>query len=208
VIVLLSGKYHMGSLVAIFFALGIGILIGGTLGQQWMFQTEQHTLSVLMDKYEGQMKENQKLQKHIGSLQLMQRTLVPIFEHKRILWVKPPSVNNEMLAEMMKSAGAEWVETEADIWINSVTGSANMDKKRLPDMIVISDPQAAILFHEDMQTKELLPEEEYPQVIDVSAEPLTLNEPQQVIDFIIRLRGKLKEELDGHAIKDEPASAS
>jgi uncharacterized membrane protein YciS (DUF1049 family) len=60
VIIMLSGKYHMGSLIAIFFALGIGILIGGSLGQKWMFQTEQHTLRILMDKYEGKLEENQK----------------------------------------------------------------------------------------------------------------------------------------------------
>lgn len=191
----------MGSIVAIFFALGIGILIGGTLGQQWMFQTEQHTVSLLMDKYEGQLKENHKLQKHLGSLQLMQRTLAPIFENKRILWIKPPLVENEMLAQMMNSAGAVWTETETDSWIKRVENSDVMGDKP-PDMIVISDPKAAQLFNTAMQEKEL-PQPlvtAYPQVVDVSAEQLALNEPEQIVDFIIYLKQMLKpgEGLDGY----------
>lgn len=129
----------MGSLVAIFFALGIGILIGGSLGQKWMFQTEQHTLSILMDKYEGQLDENQKLHKDINALQLMQRTVAPMLEHKRILWIRPHTLQNDILAQMMVSAGAEWFETEADTWMAGVSTQSVGTKQT--DMIIISDPQ-------------------------------------------------------------------
>jgi hypothetical protein len=157
VIKLLSGKYYMGSLVAIFFALGIGILIGGSLGQKWMFQTEQHTLSILMDKYEGKLEENQKLHKDMNALQLMQQTVAPLLEHKRILWVRPHSLENDMLAQMMISAGVDWVETEADTWlgsvdrinrVNAIDGVTDVSSIENPsedtlqtDMIIISDPQ-------------------------------------------------------------------
>lgn len=137
--ILLSGKYHMGSLVAIFFALGIGILIGGSLGQQWMFQTEQHTLSILMDKYESQIEENQKLQKENNSLQIMHRTVVPMLEHKRILWIRPHTLQNDMLSEMIISTGADWIETEADTWLSGL--SAQSTETKQTDMIIISDPQ-------------------------------------------------------------------
>lgn len=159
VIVLLSGKYHMGSLVAIFFALGIGILIGGSLGQQWMFQTEQHTLSVLMEKYENQMEENQKLHKDVSSLQLIQQTVVPMIEDKRIVWIRPQSLQNDILAKMMISAGVDWEETEADSWLvdsnnvrsvsgidsNNEGGAQEADSEHT-DMIIISDPQQIDIF--------------------------------------------------------------
>ncbi len=161
VIILLSGKYHMGSLIAIFFALGIGILIGGSLGQQWMFQTEQHTLSVLMEKYENQMEENQKLHKDVSSLQLIQQTVVPLIEDKRIVWIRPQSLQNDMLAKMMISAGVDWEETEADSWladrntVSSVSGTNGANEVELQeaesdseqtDMIIISDPQQIDVF--------------------------------------------------------------
>ncbi|MEX2415983.1 MAG: copper transporter [Paenibacillaceae bacterium] len=138
-IILLSGKYHLGSLVAIFFALGIGILIGGSLGQQWMFETEQHTLSILMNKYEGQLEENQKLHKDINSLQVMQRTVAPMLEHKRILWIRPHTLQNDMVAQMMVSAGADWEETEAETWLSEV--STQSVEMKQADIIIISDPQ-------------------------------------------------------------------
>lgn len=128
----------MGSLVAIFFALGIGILIGGSLGQQWMFETEQHTLSILMDKYEGQLEENQKLHKDINSLQLMKQTVAPMLEHKRILWIRPHNLQNDMLAQMMISAGADWIETEAGTWLSGISTQSVEPKQT--DIIIISDP--------------------------------------------------------------------
>ena len=151
----------MGSLIAIFFALGIGILIGGSLGQQWMFQTEQHTLSVLMEKYENQMEENQKLHKDVSSLQLIQQTVVPLIEDKRIVWIRPQSLQNDMLAKMMISAGVDWEETEADSWladrntVSSVSGTNGANEVELQeaesdseqtDMIIISDPQQIDVF--------------------------------------------------------------
>ncbi len=146
----------MGSLVAIFLALGIGILIGGSLGQKWMFQTEQHTLSILMDKYEVQIEENQKLSKDISSLKLIQETVVPMIEQKRILWVRPHDLQSDLLAQMMVSAGVDWEETEADSW--AIDGNEGNDMKsfshtegsekaqeqetesKKTDMIIISDP--------------------------------------------------------------------
>jgi hypothetical protein len=157
----------MGSLVAIFFALGIGILIGGSLGQKWMFQTEQHTLRILMDKYEGKLEENHKLHKEMNGLQQMQRTVAPLLENKRILWIRPHSLQNDMLAQIMKSAGADWVEIEADTWLESVStvnrtdGIVDVDSvsgvssMEIPsedtlqtDMIIISDPQQIDLINQ------------------------------------------------------------
>lgn len=106
-----SGKYHTGSIVAIFFALGVGILIGGTLGQQWMFQTEQQTVGLLMDKYERQIVENRQLQENAAELQLKQRSYAAVFQDKYILWARPSEADNAFMPQMMAAAGAEWTET-------------------------------------------------------------------------------------------------
>ncbi|MEX1030920.1 MAG: copper transporter [Paenibacillaceae bacterium] len=180
VIKLLSGKYHMGSLIAIFFALGIGILIGGSLGQKWMFQTEQHTLRILMDKYEGKLEENQKLHKDMNALQLMQRTVAPLLEHKRILWVRPHSLENDMLAQMMISAGVDWVETEAATWLGGVDHVNGVDA-----VDAVTDVSGI----------------ETPPVDTVQTDMIIISDPQQ-IDLITRLRAQLEEgDMDGYTKK-------
>ena len=108
---MVSGKYHIGSIVAVFFALGVGIVIGGTLGQQWMFQTEQHTVGLLMDKYERQIDENRRLREDEAAWAVMRQAITPVLEDKRVWWVRPEHTDNALLPQMMAAAKAQWTET-------------------------------------------------------------------------------------------------
>ncbi len=191
---MLTSKYHIGSIVAIFFALGIGILLGGTLGQKWMFHTEDNIVRTLMDKYEAQAAENQRLQKQIGSLQLMNQALSPVLEHKTIWWVHPGGEKNEMLEAIMTSAGAEWVDRAADgLFPYGRDEEAWSRAASRPDIIVVSDPAALRRLRAELGNR-AAEGGPVPQIIDVGDRGLRLDEPQAIVDFILFLRKMIEEE--------------
>jgi hypothetical protein len=188
---LLTTRYHIGSIIAIFVALGIGILIGGTLGQKWMHQTENSIVELLMERYEQQLTFNQLLQKQIGSLQLMNQTVSPIFHHKKIVWIRPQSEKNEVLPLAMKAAGADWVEKNSDM----VFAKSDLDfENTLPDIIMISDPEISkrlTVFFDEWRSSG---KQFVPKVIDVSSERLDWNKPEDVVNFVLYLKKVIEEE--------------
>jgi len=66
---MLSTRYHLSTIVAIFFALGIGILLGGSLGQQWLSGRQQALVERLEKRYEEVQTRSHQLEKRIGTLQ-------------------------------------------------------------------------------------------------------------------------------------------
>lgn len=172
---MLTSKYHMSTIIAIFFALGIGILIGGTLGQTWMVQTENRIVDTLMTRYENQISVNQLLQKQLGSLQLMNQTAAPILKNQKVVWIRPNEEHNELLPFVMKSAGVEWIE------------QTSFDSLSAPDIILISEPFKIQQIDEQFQSK----------VIDVHPKSLKFDDPQEAVDFILYLK-QITEE-DTHA---------
>lgn len=66
---MLSTRYHLSTIVAIFFALGIGILLGGSLGQQWLSDRQQALVERLERRYEEVQERSHQLEKRIGALQ-------------------------------------------------------------------------------------------------------------------------------------------
>ncbi|MEB3103508.1 copper transporter [Ferviditalea candida] len=202
---MLTSKYHIASLIAIFIALGIGILLGGTLGQQWMHETEQNLVKILVEKYDRQVSQNQLLQKQIVSLQMMNQS-EPILENKKIVWIRPSSVKNEMLQIIMKSAGADWSEQNAEK-LQAYWNAGEADTLQVfwstetggvppPDIIVISDPKAAKYaarwYGNDGGSAQV--SGSVPKVIDMSAYKLELTEPKQIVDFILYLKKIIREE--------------
>lgn len=191
---MLTTKYHIGSMIAIFFALGTGILIGGTLGQKWMHQTEAGIVEMLVDKYEKQVSQNQQLQKQIGSLQLMNQSVSPIFNHERIVWIRPRSAENEMLALVMKSTGAEWIEQNTDMLDEPARTVFEQIEQTIPDIIMISDPEVSAKVSDYFYQREASGTGFAPKVVDISSKQLQLTEPQDIVNFIIYLKNILQEE--------------
>lgn len=58
---MISTRYHLFTVISIFLALGIGILLGGSLGQQWLSEKQQTLMNQLELHYEGQLKKNRQL---------------------------------------------------------------------------------------------------------------------------------------------------
>lgn len=193
---MLTSKYHIASLIAIFIALGIGILLGGTLGQQWMHETERNLVKILVEKYDRQVSLNQLQQKQIVSLQMMNQSTEPILEHKKIVWIRPSTVKNEMLEVVMKSAGADWTEQNADALEAFWAAETDSGSEPPPDIIVVSDPQAAeaVANWYGNDNGEHSAHGSAPKVIDVSANKRQLTEPKQIVDFILYLKKIIREE--------------
>jgi hypothetical protein len=61
-------RYHLITVMAIFLALGIGILLGGTAGQSWFALKEQEFLSSMEDKYDKALKSNNELKQKLNQL--------------------------------------------------------------------------------------------------------------------------------------------
>lgn len=187
---MLSSKYHMSTIIAIFLALGIGILIGGTIGQQWVYQTEDRIVDLLMNRYEDQLSVNQLLQKQISSLQLMnQSTSVPLLQNQKIGWVRPEDVHNDLLAFVMKSAGAEWSEFDAEIIQEQTT------QLLAQDVLLISESEFSIPEQSSMNKIDIVDTRQ--KWITVQAETLRFNEPKEAVNFILYVKRRLEE--DTHA---------
>ncbi|MGG1663925.1 copper transporter [Brevibacillus sp. NRS-1366] len=69
-------RYHLISLAAVFVALGVGILLGGTAGHNWFSLGEKEVLANMSAKYDRALKSNQELK------QQMNRLLVEVERNK------------------------------------------------------------------------------------------------------------------------------
>jgi hypothetical protein len=199
----LSTKYHIASVMAIFFALGLGILIGGTLGQKWMNEAEHNVVDMLMEKVEEQATLNRELQKQMGSLQLMYRQIDPILQRKKILWVRPETEKNNMLSFMLQAVGAEWIE-EYTVRKNEEHSLKQMfTLGAWPDIILTSDESTKSKISNELMTSAgESPPDRFPVVIDVSKHYPDLNDPEALVHFMMYLRQITESEAEQRATVD------
>lgn len=61
-------RYHLITIASIFIALGVGILLGGTVGQTWFADTEKEFLSSMEAKYDKALKSNNELKQQLNEL--------------------------------------------------------------------------------------------------------------------------------------------
>lgn len=61
-------RYHLISLAAVFVALGVGILLGGTAGHSWFSLGEKEVLANMSAKYDRALKSNQELKQQMNRL--------------------------------------------------------------------------------------------------------------------------------------------
>ncbi len=65
---MLSNRYQLSIIAAVFFALGIGILLGGTLGGQWLNNRQQALLTHLEKRFSEEHLGRQKLEVEVAKL--------------------------------------------------------------------------------------------------------------------------------------------
>jgi hypothetical protein len=169
--------------MAIFLALGIGIFIGGTLGQRWMDQAENSLVQLLMSRYESQLALNRELEKRLDSLESVYRRWNPMLEQKKVMWIRPDEERNDLLAYAFMAAGADWIEASAESADPRGWTAAGLQR---PDIILISgDGVRERLLEQWEQLFGGRGEDEVrePVIIDVSSYD-RLHEPDQIADIL------------------------
>ncbi|GAB7386177.1 hypothetical protein BSNK01_00120 [Bacillaceae bacterium] len=61
-------RYHFITVMAVFLALGVGILVGGSIGQQWLNEKQQALLQRLERRYTEAVKSNEQMQGQLADL--------------------------------------------------------------------------------------------------------------------------------------------
>ncbi|KMZ41310.1 MULTISPECIES: copper transporter [Bacillales] len=126
-------RYHLISLAAIFVALGVGILLGGTAGHSWITQGTKGILSNMEAKYDRALKSNHELRQQINRLmkevarsnqevvQLMSiRYVNELAGGKVYVWQEDGNVA-EQITQLMHSVGMEVISYhEGNNWGDGV----------------------------------------------------------------------------------------
>lgn len=112
-------RYHLITMAAIFLALGIGILLGGTAGQSWFTLKEQEFLSSMEAKYDKALKSNNELKQQMNQLMvqiersneevihLMAVRYAEDFQGKTVYVWHPEEIKIDMLKRVLLSVGVE-----------------------------------------------------------------------------------------------------
>jgi hypothetical protein len=110
-------RYHFGTIIAIFLALGLGIVIGGTLGQPWISSTQHEMFQILAKKYDETTSQNMEMQKQMKDLSteleqatvqfstLLTRTMDPVLQGKNIVWINDGTMDASLISMVIRSAG-------------------------------------------------------------------------------------------------------
>jgi len=114
-------RYHLLSLVAVFIALGVGILLGGTVGQPWLQQGEREVLARMEAMYARALKNNNEMkeqmrrllqeveQKNQEVIHLMAMRYASELQGSKVYVWHSPDVQLEPFARVMNSLGMKVV---------------------------------------------------------------------------------------------------
>lgn len=195
---MLSTRYHIATIIAIFLSLGIGIVIGGTLGQRWTIQAENSIVHMLTDRYEMLLAENQVMKKQIGSLELLTKTIAPSVQNKVVWWLKGPGQEEPSLALVLHAAGIRWIEKDAMESLQPRPGEPP------PDYILVTDPIVKYQVEERLkglgvESGSSDPEthrgsDKVPLLIDISDRAEQLNEPDKLVEFMLYMKQLVEED--------------
>jgi len=117
-------RYHLLSLIAVFFALGVGILLGGTAGQTWFALGEKEVLTRMEEKYDRALKSNNELKLQMRKLlkemeqsnqdviHLMAMRYANDLQGSKVYLWHPPDLELGRISQVMESVGIELEKIE------------------------------------------------------------------------------------------------
>ncbi|MGD9678036.1 MAG: copper transporter [Vulcanibacillus sp.] len=121
---LISNKYYVTTIIAIFLSLSIGILIGGTIGQQWINFNQQKIIT----HYEQKSKELEETNKGLvtankditNNYQNIEKELNTLYKKsisnslrdKEFLFITTPTQNNNLITNAIALAGGKVTEID------------------------------------------------------------------------------------------------
>ena len=209
---MLTHRYYITTIVAILLFLSLGILIGGTLGQQWINEKQQSLISHFENKTEELQKSNKVLEKENEELALdyqqlkddyqflFGKSITSILDGKQVLWLNhTEEAEFEALKGTIKNAGA--ILFEADInnenqYLNYdydaiLFAIKSKDDFQLGKDIALNKVPVILVHSEEKGRIEKLDNDTdiYVQNINEAA----LNDLYQFIQFLNKLLGEKKE---------------
>lgn len=116
---MITNRYYIITIIALFLSLSLGILIGGTLGQQWINSNQQKLFSYYEQKVERLSEEKDellKLNKEIKAnneiiindyQRLFNNSIADAIIGTKILWINDSDYSYKSLQETVKLAGGE-----------------------------------------------------------------------------------------------------
>lgn len=114
-------RYHLLTLVSVFLALGVGILLGGTAGHSWFALGEQEVLTRMEAKYDQALKSNNDLKQQMNRMlkeieqsnqdviHLMAMRYANELQGSKIYYWHAPELNMARISQVMNSVGIELV---------------------------------------------------------------------------------------------------
>lgn len=124
---LISNRYYITTIIAIFLSLSLGILIGGTLGQQWINEKQQNLISFYEAKSEKLQKTNSELEKSQEELRifyhqlkdeykmLFTKSISQAIDGKKFLWINSTDQKFKSLQDTIELAGGVIYEIDQGI---------------------------------------------------------------------------------------------
>ncbi|RKD25597.1 hypothetical protein BEP19_01245 [Ammoniphilus oxalaticus] len=114
---MISLRYHIITIAAVFLSLGLGIILGGSIGQNWINEKQQTLLVGLEEKYDQALQSNAKLQNQIQELSgrieqaneefsaFVSKGFMPDLQEKTIgLWMNQ-GLKDEFIRPFLESVG-------------------------------------------------------------------------------------------------------
>lgn len=138
-----TNKYYVTTIIAIFLSLSLGILIGGTLGQQWINQNQEKMITHYQEKSNELQKQNADLLKKqkemetsIQTIQegyhlLFQKSVAHMIEGRKILWINHSNQDLSALRNSITMAGGwlDRISPETDVFYEeNKLKSANVEE--------------------------------------------------------------------------------
>lgn len=114
---MITTRYHLVTVISIFLALGVGILLGGSLGQQWLSEKQQSLMTQLEQRYNEQLAYNRKLSADIEKVRqayreektkvddLLQLTVGNVLHQRHFIIFSRDPGKARRLEEMIRWAG-------------------------------------------------------------------------------------------------------
>lgn len=116
---MITTRYHLVTVISIFLALGVGILLGGSLGQQWLSEKQQSLMTQLEQRYDEQLAHSRKLSADIEKVrqayreeknkvdELLQLTVGNVLHQRYFIIFSADLAKARRLEEMIRWAGGQ-----------------------------------------------------------------------------------------------------
>jgi len=117
-------RYHFLTITAIFLSLGLGIILGGSIGQHWIYEKQQSLIIGLEKKYDKALQSNEELKHQLHELTMridetnrefstfVSNDYLPDLQGQQVGIWKQEGLDAKHLIDLFTSVGMEIVEMD------------------------------------------------------------------------------------------------